>query len=484
MSGGVVTKAYTIGESFRGFEQILGGRDPLDAQLITQRICGVCPIANGLASVLAQDNAFRVVPPLNGWLQRNLAAAGDFIQSHLLHFYTLSAVDFVDVAAIVNYTGADQSMNDLKSWVLAQLASTSYFPAAPFLPRYEVGYLKDLGLNLSILKNYLSALDMRMEASRLGAMFAGKLPHAASLIPGGVTQPVTASQITNARASITKLQTFIDNCYIPDVIAVARAFPQYFKIGAGPGNFLSYGVFHEDNYGTIKLFPSGAIINRGAVQDVDLSKISEDVGFSFFSSPTNLHPSVGVTVPNYNKSGAYSWLKAPRYNGYPMEAGPLARVLVAYQRNSTPGLNALLDSTLASIGATQSDLISVLGRHLARALECKIIADRAAQWIDMLQPLQTPNTRFAIPTTTVRGVGLNEAPRGAIAHWIEVTNKKIARYQIIIPTTWNSSPRDDRNVAGPMEQAIQGTAVADSTQPVEIVRIVRSFDPCLSCSVH
>ena len=431
----------------------------------------------------AQDAAYKVAPPLNGWLSRNLAAAGDFIQSHLLHFYTLSAVDFNDLKAIVNYTGTDAAMTSLKSWVLQQIQSSSYYPAAPLLPRFEVGYLTDLGINLAVLKNYLTALDMRMEASSLGAMFAGKLPHAASLIPGGVTQHVTAAQISNALASIRKLRAFIDNSYLPDLKAVAKAFPQYFKMGVGPKNFLAYGVFYEDALGTNKLFPSGVILNGGTVQNVDLSKITEDVGFSFFSSGSGLHPSVGATVPNPKKPGAYTWLKAPRYGGKVMEVGPLARVLVAYQRRTNPKLNQLVDSTLASLGRTQADMISVLGRHLARAIECKIIADRAEQWIGMLQAGKPSCTPFTIPTNAT-GVGLNEAPRGALGHWLQITNKKISRYQCVVPTTWNASPRDDRGVPGPIEQAIQGTTVSSVTQPIEIVRIVRSFDPCLSCSVH
>jgi len=481
VENGRVTRAFVSGEMFRGFETFLRGRDPLDAQYITQRICGVCPIDHGMASVLAQDMAYQLTPPDNGRIIRNLMQAANFIASHITHFYLLSALDFVDVAMITEYPGKDRALLDLQAWVKSQLSSRQVYPAAPFMPRYATKYLADKDANFGALKHYLDALEIRSQAHKMSALFAGKMPHAASLVPGGVTVKATSLNIAQYRTLLEPIQNFIDQSYLPDVIAVAGAFPEYFSLAQGCGNFLAYGVFPETAESTPWL--AGGVRLKGQWQKLNSEAITEDVGQSRFSSASGRKPSDGETVAAPDKAGAYSWLKAPRYQGEPMEVGPLARVLAAYQDGRNTELKSAVDNLLKTIGRQPADLISVMGRHAARALECKLLAGRCAVWLDQLTPDAPAFKDFSIPEAG-RGQGLTEAARGALGHWIEIKNKQISNYQCVVPTTWNCSPRDDRGVPGPVEQALAGVPIADAENPVEAARVVRSFDPCLACAVH
>ncbi len=477
-----VVKAFSSGEMFRGFEVILKGRDPMDAQQITQRICGVCPVSHGTASILAQDAAYGATPPKNGRLIRNLILGANYIQSHILHFYHLAALDFVDITAITKYKGRDPVLRDLKKWVKGQISSNVIYPAAPFLPRYSGKYIQNTGLNILAIKHYLDALDMRTLAHKAGAVFGGKLPHAATLVPGGVTEKVTAVKIAAYASMISKLQTFIDKSYLTDVGEVAAAFPEYFRIGKGCGNFLAYGVFPESANNSEKLLPSGVVVG-GRLRSFDAARITEDVRYSFYSSSSGLHPVQGQTVPAPHKNGAYSWLKAPRYNGTVVEVGPLARIMVAYLKGENRAVKKLVNGLLAKLGRKPKDLLSVLGRHAARAIECKVVADRCAEWVEQLVPGEPTFQDFTIPKTG-RGVGLTEAPRGALGHWLEIDDHKIKRYQCVVPTTWNCSPRDDNGNPGAVEQALARTPIANSKNPIEATRVVRSFDPCIACAVH
>jgi Ni,Fe-hydrogenase I large subunit len=477
-----VINAFSSGEMFRGFEVILKGRDPLDAQQITQRICGVCPVSHGTASILAQDAAYGVTPPKNGRLIRNLILGANYIQSHILHFYQLAALDFVDITAITKYTGRDPELCDLKRWVKNQISSNVIYPAAPFLPRYSGKYIQNTELNVLAIKHYLDALNMRALAHKMGAVFGGKLPHAATLIPGGVTEKVTAKKIAAYKSMVSKLQTFIDKSYLPDVAEVAAAFSKYFRIGKGCGNFLAYGVFPESENNLTKFLPSGVVMG-GTLTAFDATRITEDVRYSLYSSSSGLHPAQGQTVPEPHKSGAYSWLKAPRYNGTVMEVGPLARIMVVYLKGENQAVKNLVNGLLAKLRRKPEDLLSVLGRHAARAIECKVVADRCTEWVEELIPGEPTFQDFDIPETG-RGIGLTEAPRGALGHWLEINDHKIGRYQCVVPTTWNCSPRDDNGNPGAVEQALAGTPIADSKNPIEATRVVRSFDPCIACAVH
>lgn len=482
IADGKVVRAEVAGEMFRGFEVILRGRDPLDAQQITQRICGVCPIEHGMASILAQDMAFGIEPPPNGRLVRNLVQAANIIASHVAHFYLLSALDFVDVAMVVEYVGKDPAMLALKGWVPSQLASKNVLPAAPFLPRYAGDYLTDKDANLGALRNYLEAIEIRRQAQQMGAIFAGKMPHAAALVPGGVTETVTALRIESYRALLERVRRFIDNAFLNDVVAVAGAYPGYFALGRGCGNFLAYGVFPEAAGAGQRFLPPGVLLT-GKPAPLDPGAITEDVGSSLFSSPSGLAPASGQTVPAPDKANAYSWLKAPRYQGQVMEVGPLARLLVAAGPGGNSATAAAVNGLLQAIGRQPTELVSVMGRHAARALECKLVADHCHVWLDQLVPGEPTAVPFSVPATGA-GFGLTEAARGALGHWIEIRDRKIANYQCVVPTTWNCSPRDDRGIAGPVEQALEGTPVADAENPLEVARVIRSFDPCLACAVH
>jgi len=455
------------------------GRHPMDAQQITQRICGVCPIEHGIASAMAQDAAYGVRPPTNGLLLRNIVQAANFLASHLTHFYTLSAVDFVDVTAILSYTGNDLGMKELRDWVKSQITSKVYLPAAPFLPRYDTKYLDDKEANLGLLKNYLEALDLRRLCHQMGAIFAGKMPHMAAIIPGGMSQTIDAQNISAAEGLLATIKGFVLDKYIPDVIAVSGKFPEYWKTGRGPGNFLAYGVFQEDNERL--LFPSGVLIGDTS-SALDTSKISEDVTFSWFADQPSAHPFKSETIPKPEKPKAYSWVKAPRYDGHPMEVGALARLLIGHASNHEPSRSAVA-SFLQKTDQSPSDLNSVMGRHASRALESGLMVDALGRWLQALRPDKPTSVPFTLPKRG-QGVGLTEAARGALGHWLQIENGVVARYQCVVPTTWNCSPKDSRGVRGPVETALVGTSIVNEENPIEPVRIVRSFDPCLACAVH
>ena len=476
-----VKNAYSIGDMFRGFEYILQGRDPLDAQQITQRICGVCPVSHGTASILAQDQAYNISLPESGRLARNLISGANYIQSHIIHFYHLSAIDFIDILAVEKYQGKDSSLNKLKSWIQSAKSSNSIYPAAPFLPGYRASYIKDTELNILAVKHYIEALKIRAMAHKAGAIFGGKLPHAATLIPGGVTENITALKIESYISILKDILDFINKAYLTDIIEVAKYFPQYMKNGKGCKNFLSYGVFSESNDTKDVFLPSGVILNN-QLTTFDHSKINEHTKYSRYklSGDSSITNSI---KPSPKKEGAYSWIKAPRYDGNVMEVGPLARMLVAYKNGKNQDINNLIDNVLKQINGNVEDLISVLGRHAARAIECKIVAERCLEWAQQLKPNQNAFNDFEIPDIC-SGIGLTEAPRGALGHWLKIKNKKIENYQCIVPTTWNCSPRDDNGNMGAVEQALIGTEVLDKDNPIEATRVVRSFDPCIACAVH
>lgn len=474
---GKVSSAQCSGEMFRGFEQILQGRSPLDAQQIIQRICGVCPVSHGLASVFAQEAAYGISVPQNGHLIRNIILASNYINSHITHFYHLSALDFVDVSEVLNYQGKDSLLLNIKSWAQDEFASTTLFPAAPFLPQYAGTYLQSTELNLGVLKNYFVALEMRALSHQLISLFGGKMPHVASLVPGGVTEKVDAKKIAASHAKLQKLENFIRTSYKQDVLAVASEFSEYFSSGKGYDNYLAFEAFKENGPSSSPLFPEG-VLTGGNLESLSVSAIEERVAYSRYTDTSNRH----ITIPDAEKKDAYSWIKAPRYNGLPMEVGPLARILIAYKQKDPATLTAV-NSFLATTGRSLDDLNSCMGRHVARYLELEIVVKKCGEWIAALNPNEPTAHPFNIPRSA-QGEGLVEAPRGALGHWIEIKNHKISRYECIVPTTWNCSPKDDAETFGPMEYALKGTAIADADNPIEAARIIRSFDPCLACAVH
>jgi hydrogenase large subunit len=482
VENGRVSDARSMGEMFRGWEIILNGRDPRDAQMITQRICGVCPSAHAQASTLCLDDAFGIHPPDNGRLLRNLIFGANFIQSHILHFYHLAALDYVDITAVLKYTGSDPGLNRAKDWAKAEIQREGPGSLGPFLPRLEGDYIPDTETNIAAIAHYLKALDMRRKAQEMLCLFGGRMPHEIAIMPGGACERPTVDKITSYVYRLKELQTFIDNVYIPDVVTVAGAFPSYWEIGKGCGNLLAYGVFEENNEGT-KKYISGGVYKDGKTDTVRPERIAEYVEHSRFSSKSGLHPSRGETEPDPGKKKAYSWLKSPRYDGKVCEVGPLARMAVNHLRGTNATVTKLVTDTLKQVNKPVESLFSVLGRHAARALEAKVVADKCLEWAMELEPGKPVHTKFKIPERS-SGTGLTGAPRGALGHWISIDQKKIDRYQCVVPTTWNASPRDNEERRGPIEQALIGTPVADPDNAIEPLRVVRSFDPCLACAIH
>ena len=431
-----VVDAKSSGTMFRGFETILQGRDPRDAVHYTQRICGVCPISHGMASSLVLEDAFEVAAPDNGRVVRNLVLGANFLMSHILHFYHLAAPDYIDTTGILDMS--------------------------PWIPRYVTPDMVTGSTAEALVQDYVQALAIRRKAHQMGAIFGGKLPCSPIFVPGGSTEVVTNDKITDFRLLLNALREFIDDVYVPDVLAVAGLFSDYYEIGQGCGNLLAYGVF-DDATGA-KLLARGRYTEGVNSGNVDPAQITEYVEHSWYTAESGgLNPSEGVTEPEVDKEGAYSWLKSPRYLDKVHEVGPLARMWVnGDYRNG----------------------ISVLDRIAARALECQKIANAMDVWLTkQLVPGEPVYADNFIPQSAT-GIGLTEAPRGALGHWIEISDQKIEQYQVVSPTNWNASPRDDFEQMGPIEQALIGTPVADQEQPIEVLRVIHSFDPCLACSVH
>jgi hydrogenase large subunit len=427
-----IVDARCTGTLFRGFETLLNGRNPLDAPVITQRICGVCPISHGQAAVLALENVSQWLPPTNARLLRNLTLGANFLQSHILHFYLLAALDFVPGPG-----------------------------KAPWTPAWDV----DMRGGLDIMAHFGQALECRRRAHEMGAIFGGKMPSSHAFIPGGFTDTPTDGQIEQFRSHLNALTDFTRETYIQDAEALVGVYGDYLEIGAGCRNLLAYGVFEMDDSYTDRLLRRGYIENDSVQVEDNFSDgdITESVKYSWYADETaNLSPDAGVTQPSYPKGEAYSWLKAPRFQTKPFEVGPLARMW---------------------INGDYQEGVSVLDRHLARAYETLKIAEAMQGWLDKLDVGQEVYDSNFDQYAGV-GVGMSEAPRGALGHWIEIVDKKIGHYQVITPTCWNASPRDDQGVPGPMEQALIGTPIEDPDQPIEALRVIHSFDPCLSCAVH
>ena len=472
---GVVKEARSTGTLFRGIELILQGRDPRDAPRITQRICGVCPTSHATASAFALDQAFGIAEriPVNGRVIRNLILGCNFIQSHVLHFYHLAALDYVDVTEVADYEGSDPGL-------LAAKAFLGRGELGPFVPRYEGDYRFPTDVAQRLAAHYVQAFDVRRKAHELLAVFGGKMPHNVGIVPGGVTQVPEVDTITGFLWRLNEIRHFIDHVYIPDVVEVARAYGDYAEIGTGCGNFISYGGFP---LGGDRYIGSGTISMDLVPQALDTSRITESISHSWYSDDAAaLHPSEGKTVPAPMKEEGYSWLKSPRYDGRVHEGGPLARMLVEYGHGDEK-VTQLVDEVLGTLELSPTALDSVLGRHAARAVECKLVADGMADWVLDLIPGGDVYASYDIPDEG-EGAGLTAAPRGALGHWIRLKGGRIGHYQCVVPTTWNASPKDEKGKPGPVEQAILGTPIRDEENPFEIVRIVRSFDPCLACAVH
>jgi len=442
-----VTDAQCTGTQFRGFEKILIGRDTKDAPYITQRICGVCPVSHATAASMAIEHAAGVTVPTNARILRNLVLGANFIQSHILHFYLLAALDYITPPA-----------------------------SAPFTPVWNVDLMRNSSMQ-QIATNFITAITMRREAHEMAAIFAGRMPGLSAIQAGGFSAKPTSSMISNFSGYLNKLINFINNNYVPDAQLLSSAYSDYHQIGKGSGNLIAYGVFDlDDTSNPSRLLKRGVVYNSNltSVQTLSTSKITESVTNSWYDNTTNnLNPAKGttITVDPATKPSAYSWLKAPRYNSKPCEAGPLARMWV---------------------NGDYRQGISVMDRHMARSLETQKVANSMITWLNQLTAGASEYTTCVSPFSK-SGEGLTEAPRGALGHWMTTSPSTtlapngmaaINNYQVITPTCWNASPKDTSGIHGPMEQALIGTPVSNASQPIEVLRVVHSFDPCMSCAVH
>ncbi len=540
MDGDSIGEAYSAGTMVRGIELILQGRDPRDAWAYAQRICGVCTLVHGIASIRAVENALDYKIPPNAQIIRNLMIAAQYVHDHVMHFYHLHALDWVDVVSALS---ADPKAT-------SELAQT----VSPNWPKSSPGYFSDmkkklkkfvdagqLGIfakaywghpayklppeaNLMAVSHYIEALDWQRNVVQLHTIFGGKNPHPMFLV-GGTPSPIdlnsdsaiNAKKLAQVQAIITKMQTFVDQVYVPDTIAIAGFYKDWFYRGEGLGNFLTYGDLPENGMDDPSSYflPSGAILDRdlSTVHPVDLSadgEIQEYVSHSWYDyeggKDEGLHPWKGETKLNYKGRGGpnapyqqlnvedgYSWLKSPRWKGKPMEVGPLARVLMLYAKGHDQ-TKELVDSTLSTLGVDKRALFSTLGRTAARTLETKVIVDAMHNWFNTLQgnikagDTKTFNEQKWEPSSwpkVAKGVGFMEAPRGGLAHWVVIKDGVIDNYQAVVPSTWNAGPRDSQGQAGAYEAALQDNhKLHDPMQPVEILRTVHSFDPCIACAVH
>jgi len=541
---GVITEAYSSGTMVRGIEIILRGRDPRDAWAYAQRICGVCTLVHGIASVRSVENALNYTIPHNAQLIRNLMIAAQYVHDHVMHFYHLHALDWVDVVSALK---ADPKATSELAQSISKYSKSSpgYFADVQkkvknlvesgqlgiFTNGYwgHPAYKLPPEANLMAVAHYLEALSWQRDVVKLHTIFGGKNPHpnflvggvpcAISIDPSQQGSGATGATSVNMKglqlvqSIIKKMQEFVDQVYVPDTLAIASFYKDWFKKGEGVGNFLTYGDFPATSMDDPSSFlvPSGVILDRdlSKVHDIDIndpSQIQEFVDHSWYKysseKGTGLHPYDGETDLNYtgpkppyehlDTESQYSWMKSPRWRGKAMEVGPLARVLMLYAKGHEQTVD-LANMALTKLDLPIEAMFSTMGRTAARTIETKIFADSMQGWYDQLianikaGDLRTFNETKWDPSTwpaQAKGVGFMEAPRGALGHWIVIEDGKIANYQAVVPSTWNAGPRDVDGNSGPYEAALKGHELHDAKQPIEILRTIHSFDPCIACAVH
>lgn len=530
-----ITKAYSSGTMVRGIERILIGRDPRDAWAFTQRACGVCTTVHAFASIRAVEDALEINIPKAANIIRNMMIAQQYVHDHVMHFYHLHALDWVDVVSALKADPKQTStiQQSISTW---PNSSPGYFAdiqkrvqaivdsgqLSIFANAYwgHPAYKLPPEINLLAVAHYLEALDWQAQVVKIHVIFGGKNPHP-NFVVGGVPMPIDMNSDTALNVerlaiisdSIDKIVAFVDQVYIPDLLAIAPFYKEYAGLGEGLGNFLTWGEFPgEDIHDTSKyLVPRALILNRDLnnlreLDPRDFERMKEFVAHSWYKysggDQVGLHPWNGETDLNYTGpkppyeylevEQKYSWLKSPRWNEIPMEVGPLARVLVMYSKGHEQ-TRELVNAVLAKLNAPIAALFSTLGRTAARGIETKVFADLLPMYYEQLiGEIKAGNTRTFNgkrwePTSwpsEAKGFGFMEAPRGALGHWIVIKDGKIANYQMVVPTTWNASPRDHKDQAGAYEASLVGTRMAKPEWPLEILRTVHSFDPCMACAVH
>ncbi len=529
VENGTISKAWSSGQMWRGIEVILQGRDPRDAWLFTQRICGVCTTVHALTSVRTVENALNLEIPINAQYIRNLIMSIHALHDHIVHFYVLSALDWVDVVSALsadikktvqlsetlsNWPG--NSFNRFKAVQEKVQAIVDSGQLGPFANGYWGHPAMTLPpeANLMAVSHYLEALDYQRKADKALAILSGKNPHIQNLSVGGVTAAINPDNETTLNMErlywikqlVEEVRGFVKQVYLPDVIAIGALYKDWLAYGAGVTNYLAVPDMVLDTKGTSFDLPGGTIIDGDLTSVKPFTSfndpyfkenIVESIARSWYKGDWAKHPFEEETVPDYTDfedDGKYSWIKAPRFQELPMQVGPLAQVMVGYAQGHSLTQQYVNDalsrvSSLAGTKVGAGALHSTPGRHLARAIRAAMLADLALDhWDKLVDNIGTGDLEIfnkpTFPKGEIMGFGFHEAPRGALSHWIVINDGKIKNYQCVVPSTWNAGPRDGKGTPGPYEASLVGNPMADAQLPLEVLRTVHSFDPCIACAVH
>ena len=530
VADGKVTNAWSSGQMWRGIELILQGRDPRDAWVFTQRICGVCTTVHAVVSVRAVENALKLEIPLNAQYIRNMIIAAHCLHDHIVHFYQLSALDWVDVVSALKADPVETAKlaSTLSSWphntvqdMKAVQARLKKLVESGQLGIFTNGYWGHPAMklppevNLLATAHYLQALEYQRIANQIVAILGSKTPHIQNLAVGGVSNPInldsqstlTIERLYYIKTLMDKLGDFIRNVYLVDVAAIGGFYADWTQYGSGVTNYLSVPEMPMDTAGTQFELPGGYITDGDLASFKPITSfqdsyfedgVAESSKHAWYENGNGaLHPYDGETVPQYTDfqdDGKYSWVKAPTFYGQRAQVGPLANVLCMVAAGHEPTTRYLdtVINTASSIAGSQIPLTalhSTIGRHAARAVRCGVIYESLGnQWQALMDNIGSGDydtyNRPTFPKGEIRGFGIHEAPRGTLSHWVIIRDGKIANYQCVVPSTWNSGPRDENDEPGPYEASLLGNPVADPEQPLEVLRTVHSFDPCMACAIH
>ncbi|WP_022851983.1 nickel-dependent hydrogenase large subunit [Limisalsivibrio acetivorans] len=523
VDNGSVSKAWASGQMWRGIETMLKGRNPKDAWVFAQRFCGVCTTVHAISSIRSVEDALDVELPVNAQMIRNIMIALHSLQDHIVHFYHLSALDWVDITSALEADPAKaasiaQSLSPWPGNSVTEFAAVKErlkgFVSTGKLGIFSSGYWghKDMRLepeiNLIAVAHYLKALDYQRKAAQAVAILGSKNPHIQNLVVGGVATAVNVDnpatlnveRLALLRSLTMEVKQFVNEVYYPDVLAIASFYKDWFKYGRGVDNYLATPDFPLDGKSTSFGVTGGTIMNGDLStfresaswnDDYIRKNITESVAHAWYEDGEPLHPWKGETEPSYGEfddEGKYTWVKAPRLEGKPAQVGPLAQILVNYAAGDEK-VTELVNSAASTLGIGLDDLHSTMGRHYARAARAVVMADKAVEYIDALEANiaagdQTYANDTELPDGEYSGVGFHEAPRGLLSHWLVMRDKKIFNYQAVVPSTWNAGPRDEQGTPGPYEASLVGNPVLEADKPLEVIRTVHSFDPCLACAVH
>ena len=516
VENGVVADAWVSGGCFRGMELVVQNRTPEDAAQIVERICGVCPVSHAHASSIAGDKAYGITISNNARIVRNLLEGAQFLHSHILWLYNLAALDYVNplnalqanvddayAVALENGLALHSDLGQLyeKLAAFADNGQLSIFSGNWFDADGGEAYVDNPEANLILTSHYLEALKMQARSSEMAALLGGKMPHVMTSIPGGNMWVPTESKLDDLLAMATEVRDWVNDTVLADTVMLAKLYPEVLTFGKGCGRYIAWGVFegpdwpYGDNYTEQMLnryLPMAVLDEQFQASDVQENLITEYMGRSWYKGSETYTSPYFVTDPDfteYNVDDRYSWVKAPAYDGKPMEAGSMARIFAAYVRG-VPFIKEQVDAVLGILGAKPGDLAafqSTLGRTAIRQIETVYIANLMVEWVNELaEAIKGGDSEyFREPARlTGEGTGFWEAPRGALYHSEKVVDGKIEGYQIIIPSTWNLAPINGDGEHGPLEQALIGVPVADIEKPINALRTVHSFDPCTACAVH